>query len=93
MAFPIAPILVKYGAVALVSFVAQRAVRARIAKGRTDQRGEDALDNLPEGLTAHTPRDRAQKNGSARFTRRITLRGTTYERDAGVLARWRITKV
>lgn len=48
---PIAGIAVKYGAVALVGYVLAR----RIAPGRTDMRAEDALDDLPDGVTLHAP--------------------------------------
>ena len=93
MALPLAPIALKYGAVALAAWAAQRALRARIATGRTDQRAEDALDDLPEGVTAHHARDRDQKNAGARLVRRVTVAGRTYELDAGLIARWRLRKL
>jgi len=88
---PIAGVALKYGGVALAAwFVARKLPPARI-----DQRGEDALDDLPEGLAAHSPTDRDQTNVSGRLHRRIRLLGSdrTFEVDAAFLARVRARRV
>jgi hypothetical protein len=94
MALPLAPIAamaMKYGAVALAGY----AVARQMQPGRVDQRSEDALDELPEGLSAHRPRDRDQINGAARFRRVIRLgaTGPGIEIDATALGRFRMRRV
>lgn len=94
MALPLAPIAamaMKYGAVALAGY----AVARQMQPGRVDQRSEDALDELPEGLSAHRPRDRDQINGAARFRRVIRLgaTGPGIEIDATALGRFRMRQV
>jgi hypothetical protein len=94
MALPLAPIAamaIKYGAVALAGY----AVARQMQPGRVDQRSEDALDELPEGLSAHRPRDRDQINGAARFRRVIRLgaTGPGLEIDATALGRFRMRRV
>lgn len=94
MALPLAPIAVlaaKYGAVALAGYTLAR----QIQPGRTDQRVEDAFDNLDEGLSAHRPRDREQMNGAVRFRRvvRFGTSGPGFEIDASALGRLRMRRV
>lgn len=94
MALPLAPIAVvaaKYGAVALAGYALARQVQV----GRTDQRAEDALDALDEGVSAHRPRDRDQINGAARFRRVIRLgtSGPGVEIDATALGRIRMRRL
>jgi hypothetical protein len=93
MALPLAPILLKYGAMAVVAVAARQALRRATRQGRTDQRAEDSLDDLPEGLTAHVPRDRDQRNATLRTRRVIRIGGHSYELDAGLIARWRLRKL
>lgn len=91
---PVAGIALKYGAVALAAWGAQRALRAAVAPGRTDQRAEDALDELPEGLSTHRPRDREQQqNAALRLRRRIRFAGRDWDLDAGMIARFRLRRV
>lgn len=94
MALPLAPIAgvaLRYGAVALAAYVMTR----QVGRSRTDQRAEDAMDDLPEGLHAHRPRDRDQVNGAARFRRviRVGLHGPGVEIDASMLGRIRFRRV
>ena len=94
MALPLAPIAgvaLRYGAVALAAYVLTR----QVGHGRTDQRAEDAMDELPEGVTGHRPRDRDQLNGTARFRRviRLGLHGPGVEIDASALGRVRFRRV
>ncbi len=96
MALPLAPIAgvaLRYGAVALVAYVATR--RGLIPRGRTDQRAEDAMDELPEGVTAHRADDRDQFNGAARFRRtvRVGTQGPGVEIDLSALGRLRLRRV
>jgi hypothetical protein len=96
MPLPLAPLLpfaLRLGLVATTTYAVTRWVRARTLVGRTDQRAEDALDDLGEGLAVHSPTDRAedgQTNASARVRRVIRFRGKTYELDAGLIARLRL---
>ncbi len=96
MALPIVPLAgaaLKYGAVALAGIVV---LRQAAQAGRTDQRAEDALDDLHDGLTAHRPRDRGpQLNATARLRRVIRLgrTGPGIEIDAAALGRLRLRRV
>jgi hypothetical protein len=99
MPLPLAPLLpwaVRLGLMTAAGYAVQRLVAARSHPGRTDQRAEDALDDLGEGLALHHPADRAdarQTNASARFRRVVRFRGAAYEIDAGLLARWRMQRL
>lgn len=90
---PLVPLALRLGLVATSSYAVTRWVRTRTHPGRTDQRAEDALDDLGEGFAVHRPADRAedgQTNASARLRRMIRFRGTTWELDAGLMARLRL---
>lgn len=90
---PLIPLAVRLGLVATTTFAVTRWVRSATHPGRTDQRAEDALDELGEGLTLHRPADRAedrQTNATARLRRVIRFRGQSYEIDAGLMARLRL---
>ena len=95
MPLPLAPMAVvaaKYGAVALAGYALARQMQQ---SGRLDQRGEDALDELDEGISLHRPRDREQVNGAARFRRVIRLgtNGPGIEIDATALGRLKMRRV
>ncbi|MCF6316922.1 MAG: hypothetical protein L3J30_11705 [Marinosulfonomonas sp.] len=64
---PIAGIALRYGTVALATYAMTR----KISRGRRDQRAEDALDDLEDGLGMR--RDAGQANSTARFRRKIRL--------------------
>ena len=94
---PLIPLAVRLGLVASTTWAVTRWVRSATHPGRTDQRAEDALDDLGEGITLHRPADRAaehpgdrQTNATARVGRVIRFRGQTYEVDAGLMARFRL---
>ena len=91
MPLPILPVALGLGGAALAGWAAVR----RSAPARIDQRCEDAMDELPEGLATRRPTDhRPQYNASARVKRRITLPGgRIVEFDAGLIARFRITRL
>jgi hypothetical protein len=90
---PLLPIAIRLGLVATTTFALTRLVQSVTYPGRTDQRAEDALDELGEGLSLHRPIDRAedrQTNATARLRRVIRFRGKTWELDAGAMARFRL---
>lgn len=91
---PLLPLVLRFGAVAAVGYVAQRLTQRHGQPGRTDQRAEEALDDLDDGLTSHRPTDRAgQRNASFRLRRVIHLGGKRYELDAGAIARLRLREL
>lgn len=88
---PLFPLMIRLGAVAAFGFAARRAIAKRTFPGRTDQRAEDALDDLDDGLAMHRPVDaEGQNNAGLRLRRTIRFRGKTYELDAGAIARLRL---
>ena len=92
MALPLAPVAViaaRYGAVALATY----AVARRIERAHYDQRGEDALDDVNEGLAARS--DKGQASAAARFKRSIRLgkSGPGVEVDATALTRIKIRRL
>ena len=90
------PLALRVGAAAGTAWALTRAVKAQMRPGHTDQRAEDALDDLPEGLALHAPKDRAedgQKNAAFRLRRVIRWRGETLELDASLLGRFRLRKL
>ena len=95
---PLVPIALRLGALAAAGFALRRAMAAKVAAGRTDQRAEDALDDLDEGLALHRPADRtsstdSQTNTAARLRRTIRWGTRGIEIDAAFLARLRIRRV
>ena len=95
---PFVPIVLKLGAVVATGLALRRALGANVATGRTDQRAEDALDGLDEGLAVHQPTDRrkvgdSQTNTSARLRRTIRWGKRGIELDAAMFARFRIRRV
>jgi len=94
---PFLPIALRIGAVAAAGWAVRRATRRAMA-GRTDQRAEDALDDLAEGLALHAPPDRAipggnQTNAGLRLRRVIRWGSAGVEVDAALLGRLRLRKV
>ncbi|MFT4150316.1 MAG: hypothetical protein QM656_08970 [Paracoccaceae bacterium] len=98
----ILPLAIRVGAVAATAYTAwtlRRAVTAKGYPGRVDQRAEDALDALDEGVSIHrsevlgeTEGDR-QTNAAARFRRVVRLGGREVEIDASALARLRVRRI
>jgi len=83
---PIAGLALRYGAVALGAWALGR----HLERGFRDQRAEDALDDLCEGVTLrHEP---GQTNGTGRFRRvvRIGTNGPGLEVDLAALARLKL---
>ena len=92
---PLLPVALRLGVVATTTLAVTRWVRQRQHPGRTDQRAEDAFDDLGEGFSLHRPADRAedgQTNATARLRRVIRLGRRSWHVDAGLMARLRIRR-
>ena len=88
---PLLPLVLRLGLVATTTLAVTRWARSIAHPGRTDQRAEDALDELGEGVSLHRPADRGQQtNATARLRRVVRFRGRAYEVDAGLMARFRL---
>ena len=92
MALPLAPIAgvaLRYGAIALATYAITRTASG-LAR---DQRAEDAMDDLGEGIGFR--RDGEQVNGGGRFKRtvRFGAMGPGVEIDATALTRIRVRRV
>jgi cytochrome oxidase assembly protein ShyY1 len=92
MPLPLVPIAVYAASAGTVALATWKLAR-KIERGRRDQRAEDALDEVDEGVTVR--REAEQANGTARFRRVIRFgeAGTAIEIDAAVLGRITIKKV
>lgn len=92
MPLPLVPIAVyaaSYGAVALTAWQ----VAKRIEPGRRDQRAEDALDELHEGVTLRHNDEGTAVTGRLRRTFRFGTTGPGLEVDAAGLGRVKFRKV
>lgn len=94
---PLVPLAMRLGLLTAASYAIKRYVTARSFPGRTDQRVEDAFDDLGEGLAIHRPADRAteqarQTNTSARLKRTLRIGTRRFEVDAALITRFRIRK-
>lgn len=92
MPLPLAPIAgfaLRYGVVAVAAY----AVTRRLERAHFDQRAEDAMDDVNEGLSVRRGHD--QVNGTVRFRRVIRLgaRGPGVEIDVTTLGRVRFRRV
>lgn len=90
---PIAIAVLRTGVVAAAVW----AIRRGVAQGRTDQRAEEALEDLEDGFALHHPADRAldgssQTNGAARYRRTFRWNGGGVEVDAAMLGRVRVRR-
>lgn len=100
MPLPFAPIAIfalRGTAVAAAIWAVRRGMRAITWQGRTDQRVEEAMDEMGEGLAAHRAEtfgdagsESRQTNAGARLRRVIRWRGKEIELDAAVMARFRV---
>jgi len=95
---PLVPIVLRLGALAAAGMALRRAMASSVAAGHTDQRAEDAMDDLDEGLAVHRPSDRmtdgdSQTNTTARLRRTIRWGKQGVEIDAALLARFRVRRV
>ncbi len=90
---PVARLALRYGVPALVTWAATRATLRAIDAGRTDQAAEDALDAVPDGITAHRLRDAPQSNATLRLRRVLRWEGGGVEIDAAALGRLRVRRL
>jgi len=97
MPMPLAPIAglalrygLRYGAMAVVAYAVTHRSRTPL---RRDQRAEDAMDELGDGVAFR--RDDEQVNGGARLRRtiRVGRTGPGVEIDASALGRFRLRRV
>lgn len=91
------PVALRLGLITVAGYAMKRLVDARTHTGRTDQRMEDALDDLGEGVAVHRPSDRAepgltQTNTAARLRRTLRFGSSRIDVDAAVVARLRIRR-
>ncbi|NNF23789.1 MAG: hypothetical protein HKN63_03130 [Rhodobacteraceae bacterium] len=86
---PIAGVALRYGAIALATY----AVTRHAQSAPRDQRAEDAMDDVAEGVALR--KEQGQMNGAGRFRRVIRLGtdGPGIEVDATALTRIRIRKL
>lgn len=86
---PIAGIALRYGVVAVATY----AVTRRVQRGFYDQRAEEAMDDINEGLSIR--RGKEQVNGTGRIKRVIRLgkQGPGVEIDISALGRITFRKV
>jgi len=92
MPLPIAPIAglaLRYGAVAVATY----AVARRVERGRYDQRAQDALDELDEGVTLRRDGDQVDATGRFRRVIRVGQDGPGVEVDITGLTRIKLRRV
>jgi hypothetical protein len=96
MPLPLAPIAaatlrigLRYGAVALAGYAMARSVE----RGHRDQRAEDALDDVPEGVTLRYEPGQTNTTGRLKRILRLGDAGPGVEIDASLLGRLRLRKV
>lgn len=92
MALPLAPIAglaLRYGAVALTAYAIARAAE----RAPRDQRAEDAMDDMPEGIHIRRETDRVSGAGRIVRTFRVGPGGLGIEVDATALGRIRFRRV
>ena len=95
---PLIPLALQIGGVVAAGLALRRVLRGQIHPGRSDQRAEDALDALDEGIALHQPRDRAgpggsQTNAGLRWHRVIRWGSAALEVDASLISRFRLRRV
>ena len=103
MPIPLAPIALfalRGTAVAAAVWAVRRGLRGLANEGRTDQRLEDAFDDLEDGVTTNAADiygedglAARQSNSAARLRRVIRWRGKEMEVDAAFLTRLRIRQL
>jgi len=86
---PVAGIALRYVVVAFAAFTVAR----KVERGHFDQRADEAMDDVNEGLTVR--REQEQLNTTARYHRAIRLgtNGPGVEIDITALGRIRLRKI
>lgn len=85
---PIAGLALRYGAVAAAAWIAAR----NLPRGRRDQRLEDALDELPEGMTLRRDGPDTQATASWRRVVRFRRGGPGIGVEAAGIGRLRVVR-
>ena len=97
MPLPLAPVAVfalRAGLVTAAVWAVRRTVARATQVGRTDQRAEEALDAMDEGLATHAPADReGQHNAGLRLRRVVRWPGGGVEVDLAAVGRLRLRRV
>lgn len=98
MPLPLLPIVLRLSTVAIAGYALKRTISARTFAGRTDQRTEDALDDLDEGLAVNRPLDRvnadtSQTNTALRIKRVLRWGKVGFEIDVAFLSRFRARRL
>lgn len=97
MPLPLVPIALRLGVMAVAGYAARRALAARTYVARVDQRAEDAMDDLGEGLAAchraFGDGTGQQSNRSLQVKRVIRWGKSGIEVDAAVLGRFRMRRL
>jgi len=92
LALPLAPIAgfaLRYGVVAMATY----AVTRSITKASYDQRGQDAMDDVDEGLAVRSDKGQASATGRFKRTVRLGRKGPGVEIDATALGRIKLRRV
>ncbi len=93
MPLPLAPIAgfaLRYGVVAVATYAASR----RLARGHYDQRAEDAMDDVNEGVSVRCGNE--QLNATGRFRRVVRFGsdgGAGFEIDVTAMGRLRVRRI
>lgn len=95
---PLIPLALRIGVFAAAGLALHRSLRGGVHPGRSDQRAEDALDALDEGIGLHRPRDRdvdggSQTNTGMRWRRVIRWGPNALEVDAALISRFRVRRI
>ena len=97
MPLPIIPVAVfalRAGLVTAAVWAVRGTFRRATRVGRTDQRAEDALDAMDEGVAVHAPADLAgQRNLGVRVNRVIRWQGGGVQVDLAAMGRLRIRRL
>lgn len=86
---PIAGIALRYGAVAFAGYMIAR----NVSRAPRDMRGEEAMDDVNEGLSMRREPDALHGTGRIKRTIRLGETGPGIEIDATSLARIKIKRV
>ena len=91
---PVAVFAVRAGLVTAAVWAVRRTFARVTRVGHTDQRAEDALDTMDDGLAAHAPADRdGQRNMALRLRRVIRWQGGGVEVDLAAMWRFRVRRL
>ena len=91
---PVAVFAVRAGLVTAAVWAVRRTFAQATQVGRTDQRAEDVLDTMDEGLAVHRPADRdGQRNAGFRLHRVIRWQGGGVEVDLAAMGRLRVRRL